>query len=169
MKDTEISGYYPGVVGKITEIHAVFYHENWGFDASFETQEAGELAEFISEFDEIRDGLWVAKRNNLFAGSIAIDGRHAAVDGARLRWFIVVPVFHGFGIGKELIAKAMTFCEAKGYAHVYLWTFEGLDMARRIYETNNFRLTEERTVYQWGQTIKEQKFERVLERSSSAT
>ena len=159
MKDTEYSGYYPGVVGKITEVHAVYYHENWGFDASFESQEACELADFITEFDETRDSLWVAKRNNMFAGSIAIDGRPSPAGGARLRWFIVVPVFHGLGIGKELITKAMDFCIAKQYQKVFLWTFEGLDMARRVYESKNFRLTEEREVAQWGGTVKEQKFE----------
>jgi len=159
LQDTEYSGYYPGVVGKITEVHAVYYHENWGFDASFESQEAGELADFIKEFDETRDSLWVAKRNNLFAGSIAIDGRLVRVEGARLRWFIVVPAFQGLGIGKELITKAVDFCKTKQYQKVFLWTFEGLDMARRVYESKNFRLTEERYVAQWGGTIKEQKFE----------
>ncbi len=164
LKETEYCGYYPGVIGKITELHAVYYHENWGFDASFESQEASELADFIKEFDENRDRLWVAKRNNMFAGSIAIDGRPASVEGARLRWFIVAPVFHGHGIGKELITRAVAFCKIKKYRKVFLWTFKGLDMARRVYERNNFCLTEERDVVQWGGgTIREQKFELILE------
>jgi GNAT superfamily N-acetyltransferase len=109
VKETEYCGYYPGVIGKITEVHAVYYNQHWGFDVSFETQEGGELANFIMEFDETRDGLWVAKRNNMFAGSVAIDGRQAKADGARLRWFIVVPVFQGLGIGEALISRAVEF------------------------------------------------------------
>ena len=67
MQDIEISGYYPGAVGKITEIHAVYYHENWGFDVSFETQVGRELSEFVSRFEEERDGLWAVSYTHLRA------------------------------------------------------------------------------------------------------
>jgi GNAT superfamily N-acetyltransferase len=162
LQDFEIGGYYPGVVGKITEIHAVYYYENWGFDVSFETQVGRELSEFVSRFDEDRDGLWVATQKRTFAGAIAIDGENAFTEGARLRWFIVVPEFQKFGIGKALILKAVEFCQRKGFPKVYLWTFEGLTMARRLYEAADFHLCEEHDVAQWGQTIKEQKFELTL-------
>jgi GNAT superfamily N-acetyltransferase len=159
LHDIEISGYYPGVVGKMTEIHAVYYHANWGFDVSFETQVGRELSEFVGQFDADRDGLWVATKNGEFAGAVAIDGHNASTDGVRLRWFIVVPEFQKCGIGKELILQAVNFCKHKCYPKVYLWTFEGLDGARRLYEAVNFRLCEESEAAQWGQTIKEQKFE----------
>ena len=159
MQDIEIRGYYPGVVGKITEIHAVYYHENWGFDVSFETQVGRELSAFVSRFEEERDGLWVAAKKGDFAGAIAIDGQEAFTEGARLRWFIVVPEFQKCGVGKALIMHAVEFCKRKGFPKVYLWTFEGLTKARRLYEAADFRLCEEHQVAQWGQTIKEQKFE----------
>lgn len=159
MQDIEIQGYYPGVVGKITEIHAVYYHENWGFDVSFETQVGRELSEFVGRFDRERDGLWVATKKGEFAGAIAIDGQNAFTDGARLRWFIVVPDFQKSGIGKELILQAVDFCRRKHFPKVYLWTFEGLTKAGRLYEAVDFRLCEENELAQWGQTIKEQKFE----------
>jgi GNAT superfamily N-acetyltransferase len=154
----EICGYYPGVVGKITEAHAVFYHHNWGFDVTFETQVGRELSDFVSKFDQDRDGLWVANKMGEFGGAIAIDGSDAFVDGARLRWFIVIPKFQKQGIGRKLILKALEFCEWKRYPKVYLWTFKGLEDARRVYETANFRLCEESEVAQWGQIIKEQKY-----------
>jgi hypothetical protein len=69
MTEIKFHGYYPGVVGKITEIHAVFYHEHWGFDVSFETQVGSEFSEFISKFDRSSDGLWVATKDGIFAGS----------------------------------------------------------------------------------------------------
>jgi GNAT superfamily N-acetyltransferase len=162
LQDIEIRGYYPGVVGKITEIHAVYYHEYWGFDVSFETQVGRELAEFVSRFEEERDGLWVAAKQGDFAGAIAIDGQDAFTEGARLRWFIVVPECHKCGIGKALILKAVEFCQRIGFPRVYLWTFEGLTKARRLYEAAEFRLIEEHEIVQWGQTIKEQKFELTL-------
>ena len=163
MAKIEISGYYPGVVGKITEIHAVYYHEHWGFDVSFETQVGRELSVFMSEFDNARDGLWIATRDGKFAGSIAIDGHNPPADGARLRWFIVDPEFQNAGLGKELISRAVEFCKQKKCPKIFLWTFEGLDAARRLYEQQHFQLSEAHDVDQWGRRIKEQKFELILE------
>jgi len=159
LQDIEIRGYYPGVVGKITELHAVYYHEHWGFDVTFETQVGGELSEFVRHFDGSRDGLWVAVKKGRVAGAIAIDGVDAFGDGARLRWFIVDPRFQGSGIGKNLIMQALGFCKQKGFPKVYLWTFKGLEGARRLYEVVDFRLSEENQIAQWGQTIIEQKYE----------
>ncbi len=162
MPEIKIHGYYPGVVGKITEIHAIYYHEHWGFDVSFETQVGRELSIFVSEFDEDRDGFWVATANEKFVGSVAIDGHSVGTEGARLRWFIVDPEFQNAGLGQELISHAVEFCKNKKYPKVFLWTFEGLDAARRLYDRQNFRLSETHNVDQWGQHIKEHKFELVL-------
>ena len=151
-------GYVPGTIGRITEAHAVYYHQHWGFDASFETQVARELSEFVSEFKVDRDGLWVADTHGRFSGSIAIDGKRADSEGARLRWFIVVPANQGSGIGRALLQEAVAFCRRKGYRSIFLWTFVGLTQARRMYEKIGFRLVQEHAVRQWGQSITEQKF-----------
>jgi GNAT superfamily N-acetyltransferase len=158
-EDLKVMGYYPGVVGKIIQLHAVYYHENWGFDVSFETQEGKELSEFMREYKEGRDGFWVAQMHETFAGSIAIDGRDVETEGARLRWLIVEPRFHGQGIGTLLIREAVQFCKEADYRLVYLWTFEGLHTARHIYEKEGFHLAKERRLEQWGQDINEQMFE----------
>ena len=153
MSDIKIQGYYPGVVGKITELHAVYYNQYWGFDGSFETQVGRELSIFVSEFDETRDGLWAATRDVRFAGVVAIDGHNAMVDGARLRWFIVDPEFQGAGLGQQLISRAVQFCKEKGYPKIFLWTFEGLNAAKRLYERHGFHLCETHEVHQWGQLL----------------
>jgi GNAT superfamily N-acetyltransferase len=159
LDELELTGYYPGAVGKITEIHATYYYAHWGFDASFETQVGTEFSEFVKDFEENRDGFWVARINGEFAGAIAIDGSKADEKGARLRWFIVPRNFQGRGIGGRLIKRAIDFCKEAGFRKVYLWTFEGLDEARFLYEREGFQLSEEHAVYQWGQNIREQKFE----------
>jgi len=155
----EFRGYFPGAIGMITEAHAVYYHEHWGFDVSFETQVGRELSEFIADFRESRDGIWVATVDGRFAGSAAIDGREASSEGARLRWFIVVPTFQGTGMGKALLTRTVDFCREQAYPRAYLWTFKGLDAARAIYEREGYRLCEEHVLDQWGQNITEQKFE----------
>jgi GNAT superfamily N-acetyltransferase len=157
--EVQITGYFPGVIGMITELHATYYYENWGFDLTFETQVGRELSEFMMDFQDSRDGLWIATINGEFAGSIAIDGRQSRKEGARLRWFIVHPQFQCKGIGGSLIEEAVDFCRKEGHSKAFLWTFEGLDAACSLYERVGFRLCKEHEVYQWGQNIKEQMFE----------
>lgn len=156
--DVELTGYYPGVLGKITELHAVYYHEHWEFDISFETQVGIELCEFMSRFRGETDGFWAALVEGVFAGVVAIDGNRVNEEGARLRWFIVEPGLQGRGIGRILIQTAIEFCREAGHKQVFLWTFRGLDPARNLYERFGFRLVEEHEVDQWGTRIQEQKF-----------
>ena len=155
----ELSGYSPGLIGRTTRLHAEYYHEHWGFDVSFEAQVGMELSEFLRDFNTQRDGFWAAWKGTDFAGCVAIDGRLKDSRGARLRWFIVDREYHGQGIGRLLMRKALLFCKETGCPKVYLWTFEGLDAARRLYEQNNFRLSEAHRVSQWGQTIVEQRYD----------
>jgi GNAT superfamily N-acetyltransferase len=159
MEPTIRQGYFPGVIGRVTEAHALYYHRHWGFDASFETQVASELSAFVAGYDSQRDGLWAALQENRGVGFIAIDGREARTAGARLRWFIVLPECQGTGIGHQLIRTALGFCRRQGYPRVFLWTFQGLAAARGLYEKCGFALREEHDVAQWGQRIREQKFE----------
>jgi GNAT superfamily N-acetyltransferase len=163
MKDTiKIVGYFPGAIGKITTLHAVYYKEYWGLDHSFEAQVGREVSGFIAHFDEKKDGLWNAVSENELAGCIAITRNADDPSDARLRWYIVDPVFHGQGIGKALIKRAIHFCGEAGYKRIYLWTFKGLNRAQSIYEKNGFKLTEERDVKQWGGIIREQRFDLIL-------
>ena len=96
-------------------------------------------------------------------GSIAIDGIDADGKGAHLRYFIVSDVLRGTGIGNRLINRAIEFCHARRYRCVYLWTFEGLDAARHLYEKLGFVLAEQFQGTQWGKAVNEQRFELALE------
>jgi len=163
----EIVGYFPGVIGQITTLHAVYYKEHWRLDQSFEAQVSRELSDFITHFDEKKDGLWCAVSGNELAGSIAITGDQDHPDDARLRWYIVDPHYQCQGIGRILMAKAIDFSRETGYKRIYLWTFQGLDQAQSIYEQNGFSIAEERKVEQWGRIIREQRFELVLNSDGS--
>jgi GNAT superfamily N-acetyltransferase len=155
----DIVGYYPGVIGQITTLHAVYYHRYWGLDHSFEAQEARELAEFISHFDKEKDGLWNAVSGGTLVGCIAISKDQDETGDARLRWYIVDPPWQGKGIGRALISNAIDFSRKAGYKRICLWTFKGLDQARSMYEKHGFRMTVVRDVPQWGRMVREQRFE----------
>lgn len=161
-QDIIISGYIPGAIGRITELHAEYYSKEWGFDLFFESKVAGDISEFLSRFDPSRDGFWIARKGNDIIGSIAIDGIKGMNNGAHLRWFIVKPEYHGQGIGSRLIKEAIEFSKKAGFSKIYLWTFKGLEQARHLYEKHGFRLVFEKQGTQWGKKVLEQRYELVL-------
>jgi len=152
-------GYRPGCIGRITELHAGYYSARAGFGQPFECKVAGELADFCRRYDAARDGLWLACDANGIQGSLVIDGLHAREHGAHLRWFITADTVRGTGAGSRLLAAAMAFCRAHRYDRVELWTFDGLEAARHLYEKAGFRLVEQRRGSQWGREVDEQRFE----------
>ena len=103
MTDVKLLGYVPGAIGRVAELHAVYYAENWGFGQFFEAKVATELSEFLSRFEQGRDGFWTTCLSGRVEGAIAIDGIKAESDGAHLRWFIMSSKLRGQGFGKKLM------------------------------------------------------------------
>jgi len=160
MDDVEIRrGYFPGAIGRVVELHGTYHHAHWGFGAFFEAQVATGIAELFRRYDQRRDGFWIASVSGRVEGSITIDGAHGADEGAHLRWFIMSDALRGRGVGNRLLDAAVDFCRANGYSRVYLWTFEGLNAARHLYEKAGFRLVQQRRGEQWGTEVGEQRFE----------
>jgi len=153
-------GYVPGCIGRITELHADYYSRLAGFGLHFEAKVAGGLVAFFEQYQAGRDGIWLAVEGSKIQGSIAIDGSHAEEEGAHLRWFIASEETRGTGIGSRLMDHAMEHCIAQGFRRVYLWTFEGLEVARHLYEKHGFRLVHQQAGNQWGKQVNEQRFER---------
>jgi len=154
-----VKGYVPGSIGRVAELHGTYSHEHWNFTVFFEAKVTSELSEFLGRYDEKCDDFWTASLKGRVEGSITIDGIHAEKDGAHPWWFIISDVLRGRGIGNRLIKEALNFCRNKGYRRVYLWTFEGLDAARHLYEKSGFKLVEEYRGKQWGTEVNEQRFE----------
>jgi GNAT superfamily N-acetyltransferase len=153
------SGYLPGCIGRIAELHGSYYSRHAGFGVHFESKVARELAEFCEHFDAERDGLWLALKQGRVEAAIAIDGSGAGGKGAHLRWFIASDALRGVGVGSRLLAAAIDFCHIRNYEAVYLWTFEGLEAARHLYEKSGFRLAHQQRGRQWGHEVSEQRFE----------
>ena len=154
------NGYQPGAVGRVAQLHAEYYSRNWGFGLYFEAKVAVDLSDFLLRFDPERDGFWLAMSNDHgIVGSIAIDGIHAADQGAHLRWFITAEVCRGSGAGQRLLAQAIEFCRQRRYDKIYLHTFAGLDAARYLYEKHGFVLVDQHPDDTWGVEVNEQRFE----------
>lgn len=154
-----VNGYVPGILGRITQLHAEYYNTHWEFGLFFESRVARDLAEFLERYDGARDGVWSASEKGRIVASIAIDGLHAADQGAHLRWFIVSDALRGRGLGSSLLRTAIDFCRTRNYSRIHLHTFEGLDAAKRLYEENGFSLIEQHKGMQWGMEVNEQTFQ----------
>ena len=163
MSEIAIAGYVPGAIGRVAELHASYYSQAWEFGVCFEAKVASELSEFLRRFDPARDGFWTVIQGGRVEGAIAIDGTKASEEGAHLRWFIISDALRAQGIGNRLMQEAVGFCRQRGYSRVFLWTFHGLDAARRLYEKFDFRLTEQLEGEQWGKRVLEQRYLLVLE------
>ncbi|MBO9536021.1 GNAT family N-acetyltransferase [Herbaspirillum sp.] len=163
MDDIHIQrGYMPGAIGRVAELHAACYTENWSFGVYFEARIATELSAFLSRYDETRDGFWTAIVHGRIEGSLAIDGQHAWEQGAHLRWFIASEKLRGKGVGDALIGHAVQFCRDIGFPSIYLWTFEGPLAADHLFRKHGFVLTEERIGTRWGVKLNEQRYELLL-------
>jgi DNA-binding MarR family transcriptional regulator/GNAT superfamily N-acetyltransferase len=156
-----VAGYQPGALGRMVQMQAEFYARSVGFGSFFESKVAAGLAQFLPRLTQPCNGLWLAVQAGRVIGAVAIDGEDLGEGRAHLRWFIVDDGVRGAGVGKRLLAEALAFCDAQGFASVQLWTFDGLTAARRLYETHGFRLVEQWTGEQWGKAMVEQRFERV--------
>jgi len=154
-----ITGYIPGVIGRVAELHAHYYSRHWNFDHFFEAKVASELSNFINNYNEAEDCIWSLFRNGNIEGSITIDSSSEVENIGHLRWFIISDSLKGSGAGNLLIKQAMSFCTNKKFKKVYLWTFQGLDSARHLYEKFGFSLVEELKGNQWGATVIEQRFD----------
>jgi DNA-binding MarR family transcriptional regulator/GNAT superfamily N-acetyltransferase len=154
------SGYRPGMIGRITEMHALYYARTCGFGQRFESIVAEGLAEFCNRLEKPKNAIWTAVQSGAIVGSIAIDGEDMGPETAHLRWFIVDDSLRGSGAGRTLLSAALAFVDERAFAETHLWTFSGLLAARHLYETCGFTLVEERPGTQWGNEVLEQRFVR---------
>jgi DNA-binding MarR family transcriptional regulator/GNAT superfamily N-acetyltransferase len=155
-----VTGYRPGIIARITEMHALYYARTSDFGQAFESRVAGGLAEFCGRLENPQNRIWAAMRDGQLRGSVAIDGEDLGEGIAHLRWFITDDTLRGTGAGKKLLDAAMDFVDASGFTETHLWTFAGLNAARHLYATRGFVLVEEYAGSQWGREVLEQRFVR---------
>jgi len=155
-----VTEYLPGALARIIEMHAVYYSREVGFGRRFETAVAGGLSEFYARLENPRNALFIALFEQQVVGSIAIDGEDIGSDRAHLRWFIVDDFVRGSGVGQRLLSAALEFVDRNQFRETHLWTFEGLEAARKLYERNGFILREARPGDQWGEQVMEQRLVR---------
>ncbi|MCA1819911.1 MAG: GNAT family N-acetyltransferase [Thermoplasmatota archaeon] len=149
-----------GDLGWAFQRQAVIYHGEFGYLPIFETYLAQGLAPFLEGFDAKLDAAWVAQAGNVPLGFVAIQHDPGRPGWAKLRWFFVEEAGRGQGLGRRLLATALSFSRSVGHRGVYLWTVDDLDAARRQYERAGFALAHEaRAPCRWAPWGHEQRWE----------
>jgi DNA-binding MarR family transcriptional regulator/GNAT superfamily N-acetyltransferase len=154
------TGYVPTIIGCVVVMLHSHMNRHYGFGPAFESRIARDLGEFMARVEAPRNETWWADAGGSIVGSISIDGEDLGDGLAHLRWFVVSDEIRGGGVGNRLLARALEFCDQRGYRETHLWTVKGLDAARKLYQNHGFELDEEYYGDQWGSQVLEQKFVR---------
>ena len=132
----------PGDVGWIIHRQTVLYHQEYGWDWTYEGLASRILGQFVAEFDPAKEDGWIAERRGAIVGSIFLmKSDDPAV--AKLRLLYVEPSARGTGLGRRLVATCIARARELGYRELTLWTNDVLVAARRIYQAAGFRLMSE--------------------------
>lgn len=128
----------PGDMGWIVSANAEAYARDHGFDDRFEAICCEVVAGFLRSHDPSRERWWIAEREGVRVGSVG--AMRESDEVAKLRVLYVDPSVRGIGLGRRLTRECIRFCRDAGYGTLTLWTVDILVAARRIYETEGFRL-----------------------------
>ena len=154
-------GYRPGLIGAIAGYHGVIHNQIADLGAIFEGLVATGMSEFMPRVENNANQTWYAEQGGRIIGGITIDGEDLGNNIAHLRWFIIDNTLQSAGLGSKLIRKAIDFCDDQGFDETHLWTYKGLDAAKKLYERHGFKLVEEVKGDQWGKQVIEQKYVRI--------
>jgi DNA-binding MarR family transcriptional regulator/GNAT superfamily N-acetyltransferase len=142
----------PGDVGWIIHRQAALYHQEYGWDWTYEGLASRILGGFVAEFDPSREDGWVAERRGAIAGSIFLmKSDDPAV--AKLRLLYVEPGARGAGLGRSLVDTCIARARDLSYRQLTLWTNDILVAARRIYQAAGFRLVSEAPHHSFGHDL----------------
>lgn len=150
-----------GDIGWVVHRHGALYHEEYGWDWTFEALAARIAGEFIDKFDPGRDCCRIADLDNEVVGSAFVVRTQDPVV-AKLRMVYVEPRMRGSGLGQRLVEECMAFARRVGYRRMTLWTNDPLVAARRLYQRLGFEMTASEPVTAFGHAMMSETWERDL-------
>jgi GNAT superfamily N-acetyltransferase len=166
----------PGDMGAIVEQHGRLYRAEYQLDERFEAYVAAGVAaavgvragattvdtvDAVAGEDHQPDPaarFWLVREGDRVMGSAAVCSTGAG--WGQFHWFLLAPSIRGRGIGAQLLDLALEHSRAVGYRGVFLWTFDALETAARLYRRAGFveteRLPETR---RWGAPVTEVRYD----------
>ena len=137
-----------GDMGWVVASQARAYAEDYGWDISYEALVAEICAQFIRNFDPVREHCWIAEAGGEPVGSVFLV--KASDELAKLRLLLVEKKARGLGVGRALTEQCIRAAREKGYTRMTLWTQSILVEARGIYGSAGFRRVAEEPHHSFG-------------------
>ena len=119
-----------GDAGYITHMHGWMYQQEYNYGKALEAYVAKSFYDFLVNYSDERDRIWIAEHSGRIVGSIGVVGHG---ERAQLRWFLLHPGYRGIGLGSRLLHGAIAWCQVKGYKGAYLHTTDDLYQALGMY------------------------------------
>lgn len=145
-----------GDLGYVAWLHGKIYNEECGYGRGFESYVLEGLAEFLREYDQAEDRVWICEDGQTMVGFLLGVRREGVV---QLRYFILLPEYRGLGLGRKLMQSFMDYIKETGCSKAYLWTTREQETAIGLYESYGFRLTEEVPSETFGKHLVEQRYD----------
>jgi len=141
----------PGDLGWIIHRQGVIYATEYEWDGTFEAAVAKICAEFVENFDPVKERVWIAELDGRIVGSVFLVRKTDEI--AKLRLLYVEPDARGHGIGRRLVEECIAHARAVGYRRMELWTNDILTAARKIYQTTGFKLVHSEPHHSFGKDL----------------
>ena len=132
----EIRKFRPQEQEQVHRLVSSILKQEFGLDES--TYPETDLSDIAGHYGGTRDIFLVAIANGSVVGTIAIkeDDKNSAL----LRRIAVSPAFRGQGIAKQLIIKAIEFCQENEYRIVHFRSTQAMNAANQLCGQNGFKL-----------------------------
>jgi DNA-binding MarR family transcriptional regulator/GNAT superfamily N-acetyltransferase len=137
-----------GDMGWVISRQAIAYAEEYGWDIGYEALVAEICAEFIKNYDPVREHCWIAEAGGEPLGSVFLV--KASDEVAKLRLLLVEKKARGFGVGRALVEQCIRSAREKGFKKMTLWTQSILVAARGIYQQAGFQRVAEEKHHSFG-------------------
>jgi peptidyl-dipeptidase Dcp len=147
----------PGDIGYVIYLHGHLYKKEYNYGIEFESYVAAGLHEFYSQYNPLKDRVWICEHNDRIIGFLLL--MHRDKNTAQLRYFLLESGYRGIGLGKKLMELYMEFYHSCGYQSSYLWTTNELPAAASLYTRHGFQLTYEKESTAFGKEVKEQRYD----------
>jgi DNA-binding MarR family transcriptional regulator len=115
--------------------------EEFEFGAEYERETLQLSAQFLATFDATRECCWVAERDGVVVGAIALH-RSSATEGRVVLWFVESQA-RGAGIGRRLLSEALLFADRAQYESVRAELSGPMKSARFLLHAAGFRYSDQ--------------------------